>query len=219
MRTLKFTLAIVSGAIMFTSCKDEQKEMAQKKIDNYSNYVDSINNIAANEASANWDAIERNYESRKAEANNAIASIKDNSDLQKSINDATAEYDEFKAEVAAENERMRTEKLTMMRQSLLGKEYVDDNMQFAWVNKDNILNVYQNFVDTVEKNKDSYSREEWDEIKMVYEAIDTRKNTVENEGLSSSDNRKIAGLKLKFAPMYTVNRMGAKSDENQEAKE
>lgn len=219
MRTLKFTLAIVSGAIMFTSCKDEQKEMAQKKIDNYSNYVDSINNIAANEASANWDAIERNYESRKAEANNAIASIKDNSDLQKSINDATAEYDEFKAEVVAENERMRTEKLTMMRQSLLGKEYVDDNMQFAWVNKDNILNVYQNFVDTVEKNKDSYSREEWDEIKMVYEAIDTRKNTVENEGLSSSDNRKIAGLKLKFAPMYTVNRMGAKSDENQEAKE
>lgn len=219
MRTLKFTLAIVSGAIMFTSCKDEQKEMAQKKIDNYSNYVDSINNIAANEASANWDAIERNYESRKAEANNAIASIKDNSDLQKSINDATAEYDEFKAEVVAENERMRTEKLTMMRQSLLGKEYVDDNMQFAWVNKDNILNVYQNFVDTVEKNKDSYSREEWDEIKMVYEAIDTRKNTVENEGLSSSDNRKIAGLKLKFAPMYTVNRMGAKSEENQEAKE
>ena len=219
MRTLKFTLAIVSGAIMFTSCKDEQKEMAQQKIDNYSNYVDSISDVAANEASANWETIERNYESRKAEANNAIASIKDNSDLQKSINDATAEYDEFKAEVVAENERMRTEKLTMMRQSLLGKEYVDDNMQFAWVNKDNILNVYQNFVDTVEKNKDSYSREEWDEIKMVYEAIDTRKNTVENEGLSSSDNRKIAGLKLKFAPMYTVNRMGAKSDENQEAKE
>lgn len=47
----------------------------------------------------------------------------------------------------------------------------------------------------------------------------TQENTVENEGLTSSDDMKIAGLKLKFAPMYTVNRMGAKSEENAEAKQ
>jgi len=73
-------------------------------------------------------------------------------------------------------------------------------------------------VHTVEDNKDSYSREDWDEIKMMYEALDSRKNTVEKEGLSSEGNRKIAGLKLKFAPMYTVNRMGAKSEEMDAAK-
>jgi hypothetical protein len=33
----------------------------------------------------------------------------------------------------------------------------------------------------------------------MYEALDSRKNTVE-EGLSSSDNGKIASLKLTFAP-------------------
>jgi hypothetical protein len=106
----------------------------------------------------------------------------------------------------------------MIRKSLLGSQYTGGDMKFEWINKDNILSVYQNFVDTVDKNKDSYSREDWDEIKLLYEAIDTRKNTVEKEGLTSSDNRKIAGLKLKFAPMYTVNRMGAKSEENAEAK-
>jgi len=52
----------------------------------------------------------------------------------------------------------------------------------------------------------------------MYEALDSRKNTVEKEGLTSEDNRKIAGLKLKFAPMYTLNRMGAKSEENKAAK-
>ena len=92
-------------------------------------------------------------------------------------------------------------------------------MNFKWVNKTNIVSVYDNFVSTVEKNKDAYSREDWDEIKILYEALDTRKNTVEKEGLLSSDNTKIAKLKIKFAPMYTLNRMGSKAEENSEAKE
>ena len=92
-------------------------------------------------------------------------------------------------------------------------------MEFAWVNKDNILRVYDNFTSTVEKNKESYSREDWDEIKLYYEALDTRKNTVENEGLSGSDNMKIASIKFKFAPLLKANRMGSKAEENSEAKE
>jgi hypothetical protein len=137
-----------------------------------------------------------------------------------SINASTDQYETFKAEVQAETEATQAANLKlMMRQSLLGTGFTDGDMKFTWINKDNILSVYDNFVTTVEKNKDSYSREDWDEIKLLYEAIDTRKNTVENEGLTSADNSKIAGLKLKFAPMYTFNRMGAKSDENAEAKE
>jgi hypothetical protein len=47
-------------------------------------------------------------------------------------------------------------------------------MNFDWVNKDNIHNVYQQFVH-VEDNKDAYSREDWDEVKLMYEALDSRK--------------------------------------------
>jgi hypothetical protein len=106
-----------------------------------------------------------------------------------------------------------------VRTTLFGTNDIGNDMSFNWVNKSNILSVYDNFVSMVEKNKDTYSREDWDEIKMLYEALDTRKNTVENEGLLSSDNTKIAKLKLKFAPMYTLNRMGSKAEENAEAKE
>ena len=53
----------------------------------------------------------------------------------------------------------------------------------------------------------------------MYEALDSRKNTVEKEGLSKDDNKKIAALKFKFAPMIKVNRMGAKSEEMKDAKE
>ena len=220
MNTLKLTLVIVATSIMFASCNDGKKEMAQEKVESYEAYIDSITQVSAKEAMTNWDTVESDYKRILAEANNAVLTIKDNSEMQNSIDESTLKFENFKAEVMAEHERMEmANSKMMMRQSLLGNGYSGGDMNFSWITKDNILGVYQNFIDTVDKNKDSYSREDWDEIKLLYEAIDTRKNTVENEGLTSSDNRKIAGLKLKFAPMYTFNRMGAKSDENAAAKE
>ncbi|CAH8281672.1 hypothetical protein EV196_104135 [Mariniflexile fucanivorans] len=219
MKRLKITLGILAASTMLVACNDSQKDMAEKKVDNYEFYIDSVSREAANDAAENWEAIEKHYQEMKTDVDNSIMSVKENSELQKEVDEATLKYEKFKAEVVAEHERMEAENSKMMiRKSLLGNEYTGGDMQFAWINKDNILGVYQNFVDTVEKNKDSYSREDWDEIKLIYEAIDTRKNTVEKEGLSSADNMKIAALKLKFAPMYTVNRMGAKSDENADAK-
>ena len=220
MKTLKLTLAFVAVSIMLVSCNDGKKELAQEKVESYQAYIDSITQVATIEVMANWDAIENDCKIRQAEANNALVTIKENSEMKKSMDESTLKFEAFKAEVIAEHEimEMHNSKM-MMRQSLLGSSYTGGDMKFDWINKDNILSVYQNFVDTVDENKDAYSREDWDEIKLLYEAIDTRKNTVEKEGLTSADNRKIAGLKLKFAPMYTLNRMGAKSEENAAAKQ
>lgn len=220
MKTLKLTLTIIALAAMVSSCKDNQRDVAQKKVERFSKYVDSISSIAASDAAMNWKEIESGYQENKTQANTAITTVKDNSELQVSFDASTDQYAIFKAEVKAETEaKAAANSKLMMQQSLLGADFTGGDMMFAWINKDNILSVYQNFVDTVEKNKDSYSREDWDEIKLLYEAIDTRKNTVEKEGLTPDDNKKIAGLKLKFAPMYTLNRMETKSDENTAAKE
>jgi len=105
-----------------------------------------------------------------------------------------------------------------IRDAYFGAGKIGEDMSFAWVNKDNILKVYNDFYNEFDKNKDNYSREDFDEVKALYEALDSRKNTVENEGLSSKDNRKIAELKLKFGPKFKWNRMGAKADENADAK-
>jgi len=220
MKTLKLTLVIVAIGAIFTSCKDDQKGIAQKQVDIYSTYVDSVSNVAAKDIAMNWEAVENDFQKNKTQADNAIMTVKENAEMQTSIDASTDKYEAFKTEVKAEiAEKEAVNSKLMMQQSLLGKGFNGSDMKFTWINKDNILSVYQNFVDTVQNNKDSYSREDWDEIKLLYEAIDTRKNTVENEGLTSADNNKIAGLKLKFAPMYTLNRMGAKSDENAEAKQ
>ena len=106
-----------------------------------------------------------------------------------------------------------------MRDRLFGAGKIGNDMSFAWVNKDNILNVYDTFFQAYKDNKGDFSREDYDEIKLMYEALDNRKNTVEKEGLSAEDNGKIASIKFKFGPMFKLNRVGAKSRETSEAKE
>lgn len=219
MKKLTLTFVMIAAGIAFTSCKDEKQEKAQKSLDNYSKYVDSVSAVAEEKAAENWETIESDYDRLKAEAEISLANANDKAKLQTSFDSSASKYEEFKTNVLSEKEKLQaTDSKTVIYKSLLGPGYVSDDMKFNWVNKDNILSVYDNFVNTVQKNKDSYSREDWDEIKLVYEALDTRKNTVEKEGLTGEDNRKIAALKLKFSPMYTVNRMGSKSEENSDAK-
>ncbi|GIZ08407.1 DUF6565 domain-containing protein [Flavobacterium sp. UMI-01] len=218
MKKITFLIAIASTGIVLTSCKDEHQQQAEQKLDYYTQYIDSVSGVAEDKAAANWDAIEEKYNNAKMEVESSIATASDKMALQEKMDKASMKYEEFKTKIVSQKELANNNK-GALHQSLLGPAYVNDDMQFNWVTKDNILSVYDNFVTTVQKNKDTYSREDWDEIKLVYEALDTRKNTVEKEGLSAEDNRKIAALKVKFAPMYTVNRMGAKSEENAAAKQ
>ena len=218
MKNIKLIAALIAITITATSCKDEKQEKAQKSLDVYAHYVDSVSAITGEEANQNWEVIESDYAKLKADAESSVADATDKTKLQANLTDSEAKYEELKSNVVNAGANEADDPKTQKYRILFGSGYVNDDMKFNWVNKDNILSVYENFVNTVEKNKDSYSREDWDEIKLVYEALDTRKNTVENEGLTSHDNNKIASLKLKFAPMYTLNRMGAKSDENAQAK-
>jgi hypothetical protein len=220
MKTIKFSIATCVLALILTSCDDGKRQIATEKVEDYSTYVDSISNMDPVNASINWESIEKEHAGYRFTAITSTEEVKETESLQNNIDESTSQFESYKKDVMAEREHQHIlASKNNLRTSLIGENHINDDMKFEWINKDNILSVYQNFVDTAQENRDSYSREDWDEIKLLYEAIDTRKNTVENEGLTGSDNRKIAGLKLRFAPMYTFNRMGAKSEENAEAKQ
>lgn len=218
MKNIQLVLGIALIALGFTSCKDEKQEKAQKTIDSYVAYVDSVKNVSADNLKENWKSVESEYDRKSQEAQAALADLKDNNAATEKINTSKIKYEEFKNQMTTVFAPPAPSPKQQLRNALFGEGKIGDDMNFDWVNAKNIHSVYQQFVHTVEDNKDKYSREDWDEVKLMYEALDSRKNTVEKEGLTSEDNRKIAGLKIKFAPMYTVNRMGAKSEENKEAK-
>jgi hypothetical protein len=216
-----FTLGILSlAALTFTSCKDEKEARAEKSVNTYVTYVDSVGNVSDADARANWDAIDAGYQTRVTVAD---ADAAENEAYRERLATSRAKYEALRAKYAvkveAADETAVKSPKRVLRDRLFGEGKMGDDMSFAWVNKDNILQVYQDFYDSYKANKEDFSREDYDEIKLLYEALDARKNTVEKEGLSSEDNNKIASIKFRFAPMFKVNRIGAKADENQDAKD
>ncbi len=220
MKTRNLFLGLALIALGFASCKDEKEVQAEKAVDNYVIYVDSIEKVAIEDAQNNWDGIDAAYQLRMSEAEANLANLKDSVKAQERILASKGKYEVIRTKMVVKTVAapVVTSK-QKLRNTLFGEGKIGDDMSFAWVNAANIHDVYQTFIHTAEDNKDSYTREDWDEIKLMYEALDSRKNTVEKEGLTKEDNKKIAALKFKFGPMMTVNRMGAKSEEMKEAKE
>ena len=217
MKNFKILLITLATGVALLSCKNEKQTNAEKEVVAYETYVDSLNNIMITDLKTDWDSIENNHEKRKLAAENAIQEIEDRKELENKILVSNEKYELYKTSYLIQQPKAVIK--STIRTALFGSSDIGDDMMFTWVNKDNILKVYDNFTSTVEKNKATYSREDWDEIKLLYEALDTRKNTVENEGLTGTDNMKIASIKFKFAPRLKINRISSKAEENEEAKE
>jgi len=226
MKRINLFLGSAIIAVAFASCKSENEKQAEKTVDAYEKYVDSVTNVAVADAKANWQSIEVSYNQKTADAEAALAEMKDKANAEARLEKSKAKYAGLKskseAEAQAEKEAQAANpanRKQLLRDAYFGAGKIGEDMDFSWVNKDNILRVYNDFYNEFDKNKDTYSREDFDEIKAMYEALDAHKNKVEKEGLSSKDNLKIAELKFKFAPKFKWERMGAKAEENQKAKE
>ncbi|WP_333600461.1 hypothetical protein [Flavobacterium sp.] len=209
--------------ITVISCKNKEKEVADEKIASLETYIDSLEEVKTSDAEANWDKISVEFDRKNKESNEAISALGDDMKAanQARIDSINARYVVIKTSVEATKTPIKVvvNPNQKLRNMFFGVDKIGEDMNFSWVNKDNILDTYQKFFDSYKANKGDFSREDYDEVKLIYEALDSRKNTVEKEGLSSSDNTKIASIKFKFAPMFKINRIGAKARENEEAKE
>lgn len=220
---------LVSAAVfiiaVFTACGSAEKTAAKQDAVNLTQYVDSVEGLTPVYTVANWSALDNAYQERalKAEKNieqleaedraNVITSKEKYAALKASY-EAKLSAKEAEAKVAAAAPDYRQ----VLRNRLFGEGKIGADMKFGFVTANNMLDVYKNFVNTVADNKNNYTREDWDEIKVLYEALDTRKNTVEKD-LPSGDNLKIAGLKVRFASIKAAHRGGTKGAENEAAKD
>lgn len=230
MTKTKLLIAAAIVSVGFTACNNENKE-AKQDAEVLNLYVDSVENATPVYTTENWTAIDNGYQERAMKAEKNLAAL---SAEEKAKADASkAKYEALKAkyELAIKEQQMKAAPLPgtqpnsapnfrkVLRDRLFGEGKIGDDMQFAFVTADNILPIYKNFVDVVDENKSKYTREDWDEINVLYEALDTRKNTVEKEGLKAADNLKIAGLKIRYAAINATHRGGTKVKENADAKQ
>jgi hypothetical protein len=221
----KMYLAGIAATVMlgFTACKDSAKETARTDAESLTTYVDSVENATPVYTQANWTAIDEGYRERAMRAEAALDKLEaeDKAKAEK----AKARYATLRTNYEVKIRESEAPKpvavsdyRTIIRNRLFGEGKIGADMNFSSVTANNILGVYQNFVDGVDAGKDEFTREDWDEIKVLYEGLDSRKNEVEKD-LATSDNLKIAGLKLKFARIKSLNRPTAKVKENVESKQ
>lgn len=222
MKEIKLMMTAAFVITGFIACKDSPT-IAQQDAMNLNSYVDSVENLTPVYTAAYWADVDNGYQVRVTKTDNTMATLE--------VSDK-AKLDESKAQYAALKnsyeikikEAEATAVITTpdyrqaLRNNLFGKGMIGSDMSFGFATADNLLSIYRNFVNTVADNKNNYTREDWDEIKVLYEALDTRKNTVEKQ-LPDGDNTKIAGLKVKFSLIKATHRGGTKGEENKAAKE
>ena len=225
MTKTKLLIAAAIVSVGFTACNTENKE-AKQSVETLNVYVDSVENATPVYTTENWTAINNGYQERAALAEKNMAAFTAEEKAAAEASKARYEALRAKYELAIKEQEAKTMQPTsasnfrkVLRDRLFGEGKIGDDMQFAFVNANNILDIYKNFVNAVDDNKNNYTREDWDEINVLYEALDTRKNTVEKEGLKSADNLKIAGLKIRYASIAATHRGGSKVRENEESKQ
>ena len=186
----KLLIAAAIVSVGFTACNSENKE-AKQSVETLNVYVDSVESATPVYTTENWTAIDNGYQARAMQAEKNMAAL---SAEEKAKADASkAKYEALKAkyELAIKEQEMKTTMQAatpsntapnfrkVLRDRLFGEGKIGDDMKFAFVNADNILPIYKNFVEVVDENRNNYTREDWDEIKVLYEALDNRKNAVE----------------------------------------
>lgn len=233
MKKLKMVITVSVTLIGFAACNTPANNEAKNNAVAVTTYVDSVNEVAPVYTVSNWAMLNDGYQEKALKAEKTIATLeaadkakldeskakyqalKENYERKLKENEASAAAI-IKTETSPAN--TATDYRKVLRDRLFGEGKIGADIKFDFVTADNILGVYKNFVNIVADNKNNYTREDWDEIKVLYEALDTRKNKVEKD-LSSRDNLKIAGQKIRFATIKATKRGGTKGAENQAAKE
>lgn len=201
---------LVYGSIAFVACSDGGK--ATKDYNDFKVYVSEHRDSAKVYYDKEWSDMEAEYNAKKMKAEEKMNDW--NAEMKSDYASVQQDWDSFKEDYLAE--RARRENATKL-------EAVVDNLLPQGIETDlnnvtaeNLLEVHTHFVNYVDTHKDEMTREQWDRVELMWEALGAKKNELEKD-LKSADNLKIAELKIKYGAIKATNRPGAKLDEKAEA--
>jgi Skp family chaperone for outer membrane proteins len=211
MKKILSIIFVIFGSAAFVACSEEKK--ADRTYEDYKVYVSEHRDSVAGYYDKEWDELENEYNEKRMKAEEKMD--KWNEETKAEYAALQNDWDSFKAQYQAERERRADEQKTATFVYEVMPQGVSSDM--SNVNATNLLEVHTHFVNYVDAHKDEMTREQWDRVEYLWEALGTRKNEIEKE-LKSGDNIKIAEQKVRYGGIKAANRPGAKVEENAEAK-
>lgn len=192
------------ATVNFSACKTDDSA-TKADLAELSNYVDSVKNVNPVYTETQWKMIDEGYQPRNTKVEQSMASLDDASKAK--VEEDRKKYEALKASYEKkikENEDANKGQIAL-RVRLLGEGHPGPNNDFAFVTKDNIVSVYKNFVDKVRDNGDNYSDAEWIEIRLLWKALNDRKEAI-NSNISTIDKITIDHLRVAYLAVKAVNK-------------
>ncbi len=194
---------------LITSCSDSEKENTRKSLNEFKAYVKEHKDATANYMDQKWEDIEKEYDEKRVEldkkADKMDQEMKDS--YQATVND----WEAFKADYLNKQQ----EKEDMAKAEKLKATIVpsDIHTDLSNVNEKNIVSVFEHFVNTVDNQKEMYSKEEWININNYWKSLNDISARLDDEQkITKADNRKLDGQRIKYGAIKALNKPFAESE-------
>lgn len=95
------------------SCKNVERQNAEKKVKIYSQFVDSVEVLQTKTAVHNWNDIQHQNDLKIVNAKIALNKINNKETIEKELNESTIQFELFKSKIVVEQEKIKLETATI----------------------------------------------------------------------------------------------------------
>ena len=194
-------LQLVCVITLFASCGEQEKQKREEKLNDFNAYVQRHQDSVDYYAQRNWDELNAEYEQKRAEFDKDLEKMDEQA--KERYNKTVSDWETFKGNYQQKsNETAAVQQMDKLRATLaidgVRPDYTD-------LTAADIVREYEHFVNTVEANKDAYTKEQWTVINVNYKALNGRKRELEKE-IKSVDMPKITKQQLRYTGIKATNR-------------
>jgi Rps23 Pro-64 3,4-dihydroxylase Tpa1-like proline 4-hydroxylase len=190
-------------------CTDQSKEKTHRSLNEFNAYVKEHKDASENYADQKWEDLEKEYNNKKADLDKNANKM--DQEMKASYDNAIADWDSFKnSYLLKQKEKEDQKRADELKAKLVP---MGTNIDFSNIDSKNIAAVYDHFVNTVDKNKDFYSKEEWINITNYWKSLNDMETRLDQtHSIPKPDLRKIEGLQIKFVAIKALNKPFAESE-------
>lgn len=191
------------GLLMFPGCSDQNKEKTQRSLAEFDTYVKEHKEAVDKYSEQKWEDLEREYNEKKMQLDKETAKM--DKEMKRNYANAEAEWQAFKNDLTAKQKAKLQEKQSEQLKRSFAPESVQPDM--SNISGKNIVLVYQQFFNTVEKNKDTYTKEEWTIANDYWKILNSiRERLDDKKEISKKDDHRITEIRIKYGATKALNK-------------
>jgi hypothetical protein len=199
--------SVIIVALIMASCSNQAEEKRRKDLDEFNAYVQEHVNASEKYADQKWDDMDREFNEKKSKLENDKDKM--NQEMKQKYDRIVADWESYKADHTTMNEsHTDNEHINQFRVTLFPEGVRDD---LSTVTPQNIAMVYTHFVNIVVKNKDTYTKEEWEAVDNSWKALNDKEDLYEKQ-ITKVDDKTIFKQKVRYESIKVENKPFAKKE-------